>query len=290
MYSFSSRFTGSDIDGESLAWATKNVGLNGDYSTYIRLLLTEDCSVFQRALLDHITCESSILEFKVGNRQILQNGDVINSADSELHDERDNDRDEGSEKLNEASKVPHDPRNQYPITRFLMSQYCSHMGIDMSISLSTPLPLPPPAAPAAVNSTPTQSLTFSPPFTGPVRSALMASGIRESEAVRRLERVFVCNNAHLHILRSSKSSDEECSVPNEIRFDAITQRESNNGTADDHHMETEKEKKKEKKKKKEKEKEKKESESAYRDQEIEEKLFYSACMTNPPFYDEVEKV
>ena len=277
MYSFPTRFTGSDIDGESLAWATRNVGLNGDYSTYIRLILTEDCSVFQRVLLGHITSESSTMEFKVGNRQISQYGDVINSAVSVLHDERDNDRDEGSEKQNEASKLPHDPRNQYPITRFLMSQYCSNMNIEKS--LPTPLS-PPPAAAAAVSSPPYQSLTFSHPLTGPVRSALMASGIRESEAVIRLERAFVRNNAHLHILPASESSDTECSVPNEIRSGATTQREIDYDTADDHHKVIEEEK----------EKEEEVGESACEDQEIEEKLFYSACMTNPPFYDEDEKV
>lgn len=211
----------------------------------------------------------------MGDRQISQNGDDINPADSELHDERDDDRDEGPGKQNDASKLPHDPSNQYPITRFLMSQYCRHMGIEKSISNS--LPLSPLAAAATVNCPPTQFLSSSHPLTGPVRSALMASGIRESEAVTRLERVFVHNNSHLHFLQSSKSSRKECSAPNEFRFDAITQRETNYDTADDHSKEKEKEGEKE-------------GECACQDQEIEEKHFYSACMTNPPFYDEDEKV
>ena len=256
-------FTGSDIDVESLSWATKNVALNSDYSNHIRLLLTEDCNELQRALLNYISSESSVLEFKVGKGQNVKYGEVITFPDSVENDDGNDDGDEGMEKQNRVSMLS-DPRNHSPITRFLISQYCSHVGTDESISTSV-------RTTATVRSPPSPLPSLTPPCTGPVRAALIASGIQEAVAVRRLERLFVRNNAHL--LEHSEAREKECSGSKNGGCCAISRRESKHMTADDEH-----------------DNEKEENESECQDQDVDENFFYSACMTNPPFYDEDEKV
>ena len=277
---FTSRFTGSDIDIESLSWAKKNVGLNSDYSTYIRLLHTEDSSAFQRALLNCIYSESSILEAKTSKRQNAQKSDSNDISDVvEDHDGNESE-DEGVKGKN-GTPLLHDLRNQQPITRFLISQYCSLIGDGDPISTSVP-PNPPAPTSAPVQTSP--SLSPLPCFTGPVRCAITASGIQEAEAATRLERAFMRNNAHL--LKPLHASTEQRPAKNDVRFSPISSGEAEHDTADDTSKnENENENKIENANENEIEKE-----NDSQDKGFNERLFYTACMTNPPFYDEDEKV
>ena len=270
---FSSRFTGSDIDIESLGWAKKNVELNSDYSTYIKLLHTDDSGAFQRALLDYIHSESSILEVKVSKRQNVQEIDSDSVLDVvEDHDGNESGN-EGVEGNNDTSPLL-DLRNQPPITRFLISQYCSLIGNGDPVT-ATASPNSPAPTSAPVHSS--QSLSLLPCFMGPVRCAITASGIQEAEAATRLERAFMRDNAHL--LKPFQASIEQRSAENDVRFSTIS---SEHNTADDTN-------KNEKEKENENEKENKKKNGSP-DDNINERLFYTACMTNPPFYDEDEKV
>lgn len=273
---FSSRFTGSDIDIESLGWAKKNVELNSDYSTYIRLLHTDDSSAFQRALLDYIHSKSSILEIKGSKRQNVQEAD----SDDILEVVGDHDGNEsGDEGVDGKNGTPllHDLRNQQPIARFLISQYCSLIGDGDPISAFAH-PNPSVHTSAPVHSS--QSLSLLPCFTGPVRCAIMASGIQEAEAATRLESAFMRNNVHL--LKPLQTSIEQHSTKNDFRFSNISSREAQHDTANDtskneNENEIDNEKENEK-------------ENDNQDKGMNERLFYTACMTNPPFYDEDEKV
>jgi hypothetical protein len=264
---FSARFTGSDIDIESLGWAKKNVELNSDYSTYIRLLHTDDSSAFQRALLDYIHSESSILEVKGSKRWNEQEGDANDVLEVGGDHDGNESGDEGVEGNNDTPLL-HDLRNHLPITRFLISNYCSLIGNGDPVTATAPPG--PPSTSAPVHSS--QSLSLLPCFTGPVRCAITASGIQEAEAATRLEKAFMRNNAHL--LKPLQASIEQRSAKNDVRFSTTSSGEAEHDTANNKN-ENENENQKE---------------NGSLDQDINEKLFYTACMTNPPFYDEDEKV
>jgi hypothetical protein len=264
----SSRFTGSDIDIESLTWAKKNVDLNSDCSTHIRLLRTEDSSAFQRALLDYIHSESSVLEVKESKRRNTQEDEVNDSLDVVEENDGNESGDEGVEG-NNGTPLQNDLQNQLPITQFLISQFCSHIGDGNQTSSSVP-PIPPAPTPTPVDSSQSPSLLQC--FTGPVRCAITASGIQEAEAATRLERAFVRNNAHL--LYTLQSKKEQRSVKNGVRFSSINSKEAEQDTAEDTNEN----------------KYKDENKNKSQDEDIKERLFYTACMTNPPFYDEDEKV
>jgi hypothetical protein len=263
---FSSRFTGSDIDIESLGWAKKNVELNGDYSTYIRLLHTDDSSAFQRALRDYIHNESSILEVKGSKRQRVEEADSDDILEVvEDHDGNES-GDEGVEGNNDTPLLL-DLRNQLPITRFLISQYCRLISDGDPVAAAAP-PNPPSPTSAPVQSSPSPSLL--PCFTGPVRCAITASGIQEAEAATRLERAFMRNNAHL--LKPLQTIIEQRSAKSDVRISTISSGEAEHDTAND------------------KNENQNQKENGSPDEDINERLFYTACMTNPPFYDEDEKV
>lgn len=219
-------------------------------------------------MLDYIHSESSILEAKTSKRQNFQEDDSNDISDVvEDHDGNES-GDEGMEG-NNGIPLLHDSQNQLPITRFLISQYCSLIGNSDPISATAP-PNPPAPINAPAHSSP--SLSLLPSFTGPVRCAITASGIQGAEAAARLERAFTRNNAHL--LKAFPASIEQHSAKNDVRFSAIPSGEAEHITADD----------------KNKNESRNENENGGPDKDINEELFYTACMTNPPFYDEDEKV
>jgi hypothetical protein len=265
---FSSRFTGSDIDIESLGWAKKNVELNSDYSTYIKLLHTDDSSAFQRALLDYIHSESSILEIKGSKRQKNPEADSSGILDV-VEDHYGNESGDEVVEGNNDTPLLLDLRNQLPITRFLISQYCRLIGDGNPVAAAAP-PNPPSPTSARVHSSPSPSLL--PCFTGPVRCAITASGIQDSKAATRLERAFMRNNAHL--LKPFQTSIEQRSAKSDDRFSTISSGEAEHDTAND---------------KNENQNENHKANGSP-DEDVNERLFYTACMTNPPFYDEDEKV
>jgi 23S rRNA A1618 N6-methylase RlmF len=76
------------------------------------------------------------------------------------------------------------------------------------------------------------------------------------------------NNAHL--LKHLQASIEQRSAENDFRFSTVSSGEAEHDTLDD--------------------KNENQNENGSPDEDINERHFYTACMTNPPFYDEDEKV
>jgi hypothetical protein len=168
------RFSGSDIDAESLEWAQKNVKLNGNFSDFIDLYKTENCEELQSALCTFsleqeralsLEKELSIATAEAGVIAVATSGG--RGQDNTVQSNRSSDRSTALS-ANGVSKG---------ITQFLLSSG------QVPCTPSPLLPAGKPPAPCKVR------------LLGPVRSALMVSGSHKARIVRALEQEFVDNNS-----------------------------------------------------------------------------------------------
>lgn len=169
------RFSGSEIDADSLEWALKNVKLNGNYSDYIDLYKTKNCEELQRALyaysLERERALSLASEKKQSKAKIEAEaeGGMTVLTTSGTHGQ-----DKNTENL-DCSPARGAYRNNI-ISQFLLT------------SSQTPC-FPSPLFPEGEASAPKNVRLM-----GPVRSALMVSGSHRASVVRILEQEFVDRN------------------------------------------------------------------------------------------------
>jgi hypothetical protein len=168
------RFSGSDIDAESLEWALKNVKLNGNFSDFIDLYKTENCDELQGALFMFSLEQERALSLEKEQSRAKTEQGVTAVATS---DGRGQDNTVESNRSSDRSTALSANGVNNGITRFLLSSG------QVPCTPSPLLPAGKPPAPCVVQ------------LLGPVRSALMVSGSHRARTVRALEQEFVDNNS-----------------------------------------------------------------------------------------------
>lgn len=261
---FYCRFSGSDIDAESLDWAQKNVKLNSNFADFIDLFKTEKCDELQIALSSYLLeREKSLSVCKEQSMKAEVEAEAVVTALDAPDDRR---RDiTGKPKRSPAL----DPNNKNKlISQFLLlaSQPPSAVSLQFPVSEDV----------ASKNVR----------LHGPVRTALMMSGIRPTSVVRRLERAFVNSHSAPSDIRADKvqiTKNADALIEKDLDENSQKIFTGVSGICEGRFVS---------------EHEKWLAESPENESQCGEGLecaggegsLYSAVMTNPPFYDDFEEV
>lgn len=174
------RFSGSDIDAESLEWAQKNIKLNGNFSDYIDLYKTENCEELQSAL-----CFYSL---ERGKASIFEKEQSKAKAEAEAEVEVE------VTALTTPSEQGQDDTEQPNRSSVLGANRVNNVITQCLLSSSH---VPCIASPLLPESESEALVPRNVRLLGPVRSALMASGSHKARIVKRLEQEFGDENCSL---------------------------------------------------------------------------------------------
>jgi hypothetical protein len=173
------RFSGSDIDAESLEWAQKNIKLNGNFSDYIDLYKTENCEELQSAL-----CFYSV---ERGRASIFEKEQSKAKAEAEAEVEVEVEVTALPTPSEQGQDDTEQPNRSYVLGANRVNNVITQCLLSSSHVLCIPSLLLPESESEALVPRNVRLL-------GPVRSALMASGSHKARIVKTLEKEFVDEN------------------------------------------------------------------------------------------------
>lgn len=171
-----SRFSGSDIDADSLEWAQKNVKLNGNYSDYIDLYKTKNCEELQRALCTYSLEVERALSLALEKKQSKAKTEAEAAA-------------EGGVTVLTTSRAHGQDNIEHSSCSPALGAYRNNV-ISQFLLTSSQIPYKPSPFFPKVEAPAPKNVRL----TGPVRSALMVSGSHTASIVRTLEQEFVDKN------------------------------------------------------------------------------------------------